>query len=343
MKMTLKRAIASVLSVFLLVSALFSLSACNRGGADKAVIAAPDGAPALAMAGLLGLSEIEGVETDFRVVTSDGSTEAATVVGAKLVSGEYDMAVLPTNLAATLYNKGADIKSAAVVTWGNLYLVSKGAPLSGLAELEGKVVYTVSRSGPPDTVFKKLLSESGVAIASEDEYSVNTDGTVAPVSGKVVLKYMPATTIMPYLKQNKIEYAVLAEPAVTNAMNAVGAELKTVLDFQHEWQKMTGSNSYPQASLIVRSEFAEGNKKFVEEFINRLSDARDYLTEQENLDTAIQAVKALAPSTSLNYITVQSAARCGIKCLAATECKNDITDYLSLFNLTADDGFFYEK
>ena len=39
-----------------------------------------------------------------------------------MLDGSADFAVLPSNMAALLYNKGVDYRLVAVSTWGTLYL-----------------------------------------------------------------------------------------------------------------------------------------------------------------------------------------------------------------------------
>lgn len=76
----------------------------------KYTVYAPDGAPALCVASLIG--------NDF-----DVKVVPASQIGAAITQEKADFAILPTNLAANLYNKGAMIKILGITSFGNLYIV----------------------------------------------------------------------------------------------------------------------------------------------------------------------------------------------------------------------------
>ena len=60
----------------------------------------------------------------------------ATVVGPKLMQGEYDIAAIPTNLAASLYQKSqGKVKVIAVNTLGVLYIVTKDGAVDSVDDL----------------------------------------------------------------------------------------------------------------------------------------------------------------------------------------------------------------
>lgn len=63
-------------------------------------------------------------------------------VGPSLIQGTYDIAAVPTNLAATLYQKTAGgVKVAAVNTGGVLYILENGNTINSVEDLRGKKIY----------------------------------------------------------------------------------------------------------------------------------------------------------------------------------------------------------
>ncbi len=317
---------------FLLVAAIVAcvLTGCVTPGGEVTV-GLPDGAPALAFAELI--SEQPEIAANYSVkydvATSDGSTEAATVVGAKILNGDYQMAVLPTNVAANLYKKGAPLKIVTVNTWGNLYMVSKSGTVSSLSELKGKIVYNISQNGVPNVVFTHLLNAAGIAWADDVEEAQ---------ADKVVIKYMAATAMIPALKQNTIEYGILGEPAVSRANQNAGTE--TVFDFQTAWAGVYGGVGYPQASLVVRSDFYKDNGAFVDALVAKLATNEDYLKTQENVDKVVAKVSELAPSTSLAGLKVGMVSNCAVRVRKVSECKDEVKTFLAAFGLQVDDGFY---
>ena len=81
--------------------------------ADGVKVFAPDGAPAISLSKLIADS-YEGAS--FSIV-------APEQIGSKVLSGEADIAIMPTNAAAKLYGAGADIVMLGVTNFGSLYLI----------------------------------------------------------------------------------------------------------------------------------------------------------------------------------------------------------------------------
>lgn len=83
-------------------------------------VAVPDGVPALSIIRLLRERPSMGrnVTITYEVVRSP------ELMAARVISGEADIAIVPTNLAAVLYNRNVPYKLAAANVWGMLHVVS---------------------------------------------------------------------------------------------------------------------------------------------------------------------------------------------------------------------------
>ena len=68
-------------------------------------------------------------------------------IQALMMRNELDFAVLPTVMAANLYNKGVDFKIVAIPVWGTLYLLSNQPGIKSFADLEGKTIEEVCKTG----------------------------------------------------------------------------------------------------------------------------------------------------------------------------------------------------
>ena len=89
---------------------------------DSITIVMPDGGPALAMAYLMkDYQTINGTRVTYKIV--DGAQQIRQAI----VSGEADLAIMPTNLAATLYNNNFPIKLIGTNSYGLLYLLARKA------------------------------------------------------------------------------------------------------------------------------------------------------------------------------------------------------------------------
>ena len=84
---------------------------------------------------LMGIIKDEALEIK-RKYGDERRTEIATI------SGEVDIAAVPTNLASVLYNKTeGGVKLLALNTLGVLYMVTKNEEVASIADLKGKTIY----------------------------------------------------------------------------------------------------------------------------------------------------------------------------------------------------------
>ena len=121
---------------------------------DTIKVFCPDGAPALALAKLINdKSDLNtGLNVEYNIVS-------ATSIGSK--AGLADILILPVNAATKIYNRGASAyKTVAIVTHGNLYLVS--TERVEIKDLKDKVVGVIGQGLVPDLTFKAILKANNM-------------------------------------------------------------------------------------------------------------------------------------------------------------------------------------
>lgn len=291
-------------------------------------VVAPSGAPTLSMIKMFKETPNlqENIEIDYE------SLKSPDVLSSKLMSGEADIAVVPTNLASSFYNRGLPYKLAASNVWGVLYLVSS-EEINTLEDLKGKEVYTMGRGLTPDIVFRFILDQNGI----DPDKDMN-------------LRYLTGSTeLASSLIAGESEIALISEPILSKVILKKG-DVKVNLDIQEEWSKVTKlSSSYPQASLIIKEDIIESNPDFVDAFIKEFEEsikwANENSTEAGNYSEELQ--------TNLNAkIVDKSIERINMKFVAAQEAKEAIETYLNvLFEYSPesvggklpDDDFYYKK
>lgn len=184
----------------------------------------------------------------------------ASVVTAALISGDCDIAALPTNAAATVYNKTeGGVQAVAVNTLGVLYLVVNGEALSinSLAELDGMTVYVPAQN--PTFIFKALTDAAGVNVTIDNTYAQPADLRTALAAGEV-------------------DIAVLPEPMVTIAESANDA-LVTALDLTAEWDAVQPAGSLMQGCVVAAAEFAKSHPAELAAFLEEYEASIAYLLE----------------------------------------------------------------
>ena len=320
-----KRFLLTVVTLAIIsVLALFTLVGCVNDNGDSDVVeikvCVPDGSPAIAIAKLLkDMPEFEGYNVSYEVVTGQEG------IGARLVSGEATIAIAPTNVGATQYNKNnGKYKLVATAVQGALYMVGKGE-LSGntiqekLSSLKGQTVYNIGYGATPDLTFKYIL----------DFYNIpyQDQATVVESSEYVALKYVNAgSELIPMLMLNKAKYGIMGEPAVTKANANAGTT--TLFSIQDLWNSVTNtSGGFPQASVFVNSAILDGShNEFIGAFLNKLEESATWV--QTN---GVEAGTALseAGSTALNGLNNSIIEKCNIQIVRANNAKASVNTYLS--------------
>ena len=88
---------------------------------------------------------------------------AATELAPQLVKGDLDIACVPANLAATLYQQTeGEVVTLGINTLGVLYIVENGNAVQSLADLEGKTMVASGKDSTPEYALRYLLEENGV-------------------------------------------------------------------------------------------------------------------------------------------------------------------------------------
>lgn len=307
--------------VLILILALISVVfiGCTNKEDDFSTINVmmPDGAPALVIAKLLHDNpKFEGYKVNYEIVSG------AEGIKAKMLSGEADIAILPTNMAAALYNVGKDIKIVASNAFGLLYMLGK-EDINSLEDLKGKVVYNIGQGQTPDFVFKTVL----------DQNEIKYDETDSPKADEVGLRYAAnPQNLISLMLADKVEYAILGEPQVSQAVNSTGSSpnsFKIIVDLQEEWV-----NGYPQVSTVAKGDLIKDHAEFLDAFLAKLEENIAWITENPELvKTALQN-----NGSNLNFIDVNSIARCNIRFEPAAEIKESIDNYLQLM-YNFDKGF----
>lgn len=244
-------------------------------------------------------------------------------VVAKLTNGEVDVAALPSNLAAILYNKGVDLKAVAVIGNGMLNVVSTSDnwPTS-------KISIGGGPAATPSQMANILIEKNGYDKASFDlDYSI-----------------VSSAQIVQLLIANRAETALLPEPFVTMVLSR-NPDMKKVLDVQKLYESTTGYSNYPMTLLVVQNKLIKENPDAVTAVLKAYEDSVEYVLanpqeaaltiEKINIMPAAMAAPAI-PNCNLTYVEID-------------EAKTEVLNYFNmLFNFDPksiggklpDEGFY---
>ncbi len=280
------------------------------------------------MAGPTGFSSAkiarDNGEIGSNVLVNTSVYASPNEVVAKLTNGEVDVAALPTNLAAILYNKGVDIKLVAVIGNGMLNVLSTNPE----NWIDSKIQIPGGPSATPNQIASMLIGENGYQLSDFDlDFSITSSAQLSQL-----------------LIANKAETALLPEPFATMVL-AKNPDMKVVLDIQKMYESTTGFSNYPMTVLVVQNKFNEENPQAVKAVLKAYEDSVEFVLanpneaaqtiEEINIMPSSMAAPAI-PNCNLTYEDID---------MAKAEV---VTYYNLLFNFDAksvggklpDEGFY---
>ena len=227
-------------------------------GADVnlAVLAGPTG---IGAAGLMEANDAGETGNTYTFTVASAPDE----VVAGISNGSLDMAAVPTNVAATLYNKTeGGVQLVALNTYGVLYILENGDTVSSIADLKGKTVYATGQGANPEYVLEYLIT------ANDMTYSL--DGSEADVQ----LQFMTSEELTAGMISGDYDLCMLPVPAVTSVM-LQNQDVRAALDLTAEWDALGTDGKLTQGCIVVRSDFAEEHPDAVKLFLQEYAASID--------------------------------------------------------------------
>lgn len=230
----------------------------------------------------------------------------------KVLSGDIDIALVPANVASTLYNKTeGQVAVIDINTLGVLYGISSDDSIKTMADLKGKTVYTTGKGTTPEHVLRYLLAANGLS-----EQDVTLEFKSEP------------TEVAALLAQQPEGIGILPQPFVTVA-TAQNDALKIVLDLTKEWeaaQTETGSRMVTGVTLVRRA-FLEEHPEAVVAFLEEHEKSASYVKEQPD-----RAAELVVKTGIIEKAPVAKAALpyCNITCITGEEMAAALKGYLDV-------------
>lgn len=320
--------------LLLLAAALLLLPACGATAKGMSAegpvrIAGLKGPTTMGLVNLLDMEQQGTAALDYDLQLYGTADEI--VPG--LIKGELDMAAIPANLAAALYQKTkGGIQVMAVNTLGVLYVVEKGDTVHSMADLAGRTILSTGKGTTPEYLLRYLLEKNGLDPDKDVKIQYCSEAT-------------EVTAQMAAAQKDAI--AVLPQPYVT-AAGMKDPSLRVALDLTAEWDKVSDSQLVTGVT-VVRTQYAQEHPDVVEVFLQEY--AQSVRTANADLDRTAalceqQGVVAKAA------IAKKALPACNIVCRTGDEMQKDISAYLSVLcaadpaavgGKLPDEGFYWKK
>ncbi len=223
-------------------------------------------------------------EQDYEVTMYGTPDEVVPLVG----QGAVDVALIPANLAAVLYNRtltddGPAVQVAAINTLGVLGILENGDTVDSIDDLAGRTVYASGKGASPEYVLNYLLEANGVDPAGDLTIEWRSEHTevaavLASTPGAVGMLPQPFATVV--TTQN---------PAVQPA-----------LDLTQEWDAVVDDGSQLVTGVVVvRTAFAQEHPQALAAFLADYEASTTFTNENPEEAATLIAEAGIVPAAPI--------------------------------------------
>ena len=267
-------------------------------------VAALKGPTAMGMVKLMDESKsssVNGNNYEFKIVG------APTEITPMLVKGEVDIAALPANLAAVIFNstKGK-VQVIAVNTLGVLYICENGNSVNSLEDLKGKTIYSSGKGSTPEYALNFILEKNGLSNLPIEWKSEHTECVAA------LLKDPNAVALLP-------------QPFATTAM-VQNPSIRIALDLNKEWDKISPESALLTGVVVARTDFIKENKKAVDNFLESYKMSTEFVNININEGARLIGEIGIIPEK----VAQKALPYCNIVCITGSEMKAILPGYLKV-------------
>lgn len=224
-----------IISIMMILS-IVMLTGCGTEPEAPAEISAPINVACMNGPTGMGLVDLMGNE-NYNIEVFQAPTDAVP----KIVNGEIDVACVPSNLAAVLYNKTeGQIVCVSPMVMGVLHILGNNADVNSVADLSGKTIVSAGQGGTPEYALQEVLQANGLEMGKD----VNVEWLASHADVNQKLLSQEGTI------------AMVPEPFVSTALAQGGDAVSDLFDMNTLWSEATGQD-FPMGVLIARREFVE--------------------------------------------------------------------------------------
>lgn len=310
--MTMKKFLTLILIAALCLTLMLAVNAENAD-TSAFTVAAPSGAPALALAALAA----ENPE-NYNFV-------AAETIAAEFSSAQADFIIAPLNAGARLYSLGkSTYKLGGVVAWGNLFFASQKENFT-LSDINGATLILFGENTINASIALYALKENGIE-----------PGNVEYLAG--------AANTQSLLLTDPAAIVLTAEPALTAARMKNDAIQSYSLN--ELYKNATGNDGFAQAALFIKAETIEKAPEAVDAFLKLAAESASKCTEDPQAVAEAAVQLEILPNVK---VALTALPNCAIRFVAAQEAREQIetTANIDLAQyggaVPADDFYYGEK
>ena len=216
-----------------------------------------NGLPAISICKLI--KEEENIKLSYKTSYTIESNDKKLVES--LNKKEVDIALVPTDMAAKVYNKNSSYQICASIGQGSYYLVTSDPEVIGFnSTLINKEIAIAGENSMTDNIVKAILKKNNIdETLVKFKYTNTVPELVKTLTlGEIYIGIVPETSLTSLLyKHSGLKILASTNDAYENTFDI--------------------SEGYPQFSVIVRKDFAKNNKEYVNKFLSKVKESIEFV------------------------------------------------------------------
>ena len=215
-----------------------------------------NGLPAISICKLI--KEEDNIKSSYKTSYTIESNDKKLVES--LNKKQVDIALVPTDMAAKVYNKNSSYQICASIGQGSYYLVTSDPEVRGFnSTLINKEIAIAGENSMTDNIVKAILKKNNIdETLVKFKYTNTVPELVKTLTlGEIYIGIVPETSLTSLLyKHSGLKILASTNDAYENTFDI--------------------SEGYPQFSVIVRKDFAKNNKEYVNKFLSKVKESIEF-------------------------------------------------------------------
>ncbi len=228
-----------------------------------------------------------------------------------MLDGTADFAILPTTMAAIMYNKGVRYKLIGIPCWGTLYLAGSDTTVKRWEDLRNKRIHVMARGMTPDVMFRYLLGKNGLDpdrdVVLDYSFPTHIDLANAVAAGQAAL-------------------GILSEP-LASLVTLKNRNIRIIFNLEKEWSLKENIEITETAFLGMESTLRH-EPAMVERIIKSYRYSSWWVNQYPDSAATLIVRYGILPDTAVAAHAIPGS---NLRFVEAVEVEDEIEDYLNVF------------
>ena len=299
----------------------------------KLTLVTPPGPMAIPLAYITVNDKLSAVAEETELVIWENPDQLKAIVA----GNQGDFVTLPSNAAATFYNKGLGGQLLDISVWNILYVISSDSTIESLADVQGQKIVVPFKGSMPDLLYQYVCTKQG--LDPFNDFDLQYAATPQQAAQMLL--------------SGEVNHAVLTEPLVTMVLlQTKGSDrpLYRAARFETEWANATGGASKTPIAGTIALASVQDKPEVINEFLKQYALATEWMLAHPDEAGALMedqlpelGFKAKPMAASLQDITWEF--------VPAQDARQDVELFFTALTELSpeviggqlpDDGFYYE-